>query len=59
MHFLILATDGPGKLELREKTRPVHRDYLRSKDRHKVKVRLGGPTLRPDCAAMNGTLLVV
>ncbi|ATE61648.1 YciI family protein [Thauera sinica] len=59
MYFLVLGTDAPGKSDVRLRTRPQHRAYLRDPDGHPVKVHLGGPTLSADGETMNGTLLVV
>jgi uncharacterized protein YciI len=59
MHFVVLATDRPGSVELRERTRPMHRRYLRSPGEHRVRVLLAGPTLQTSDQTMNGTLLVV
>lgn len=57
--FAVFATDKPGMREVRERMRPVHRTWLRGNTHRGVFVRLGGPTLGPQCDAMNGTLLVV
>ncbi|MGN6649464.1 YciI family protein [Trinickia sp.] len=58
-YYAVFATDRPDMREVRERVRPVHRSYLRKAVQHGVFVRLGGPTLVPQCDAMNGTLLVV
>jgi uncharacterized protein YciI len=58
-YFAVFATDKPGMREVRERVRPVHRTWLRGDSHRGVFVRLGGPTLAPQCDAMNGTLLVV
>ncbi|WP_027816339.1 YciI family protein [Paraburkholderia bannensis] len=58
-YYAVFATDKPGMTEVRERVRASHRTYLRSAFQHGVFVRLGGPTLGPQCNAMNGTLLVV
>ncbi|AMR82057.1 YciI family protein [Cupriavidus nantongensis] len=58
-YYAIFATDKPGMSAVRERVRPAHRAYLRSADRHRVLVRLGGPTLDVSDDAMNGTLLVI
>jgi uncharacterized protein len=58
-YFAVFATDRPGMRDVRERVRPVHRTYLRSAMQQGVFVRLGGPTLAPQCNAMNGTLLVI
>jgi uncharacterized protein YciI len=57
--FAVFATDHPGSLALRQRLRPSHQAHLRASDRHRVIVRLGGPTLDEAGAAMNGTLLVI
>jgi uncharacterized protein len=57
--FAVFATDKPGMREIRNRIRPLHRRYLREVTQHGVFVRLGGPTLEPQCEAMNGTLLIV
>ena len=57
--FAVFATDHPGSLALRQRLRPSHQAHLRATDRHRVIVRLGGPTLDDAGAAMNGTLLVI
>lgn len=59
MQFVVLATDKPGHVELRERTRPEHRRYLRSHGVPAVHVLLAGPTLDRAGNQMNGTLLVV
>ncbi|OLL31729.1 hypothetical protein BTH42_10475 [Burkholderia sp. SRS-W-2-2016] len=58
-YFAVFATDKPGMRDVRERVRPVHRTWLRGDSHRGVFVRLGGPTLAPQCDAMNGTLLVV
>jgi uncharacterized protein len=58
-YYAVFATDRPGMHEVRERVRPDHRTYLRTAMQHGVFVRLGGPTLAPQCDAMNGTLLVL
>ncbi|MEZ2353209.1 YciI family protein [Caballeronia sp. RCC_10] len=59
-YFAVFATDKSGMRDVRERVRPLHRMYLRNAaSQHGVFVRLGGPTLAPQCDAMNGTLLVV
>lgn len=57
--FAVFATDKPGQLEVRERIRPAHRQYLRNPAPHPVVVRLGGPTLDQFDGDMNGTLLVI
>ncbi len=59
MYFVVFGTDKPGKLALREETRPAHRAHARNPEGHAVKLILGGPTLGEDGAEMNGTLLIV
>jgi uncharacterized protein len=59
MYFVVFASDKPGTQDVRTTTRPAHREYLRSPGQHQVTVRVGGPTLTEDGAAMNGTMLVV
>lgn len=59
MQFMVLATDRPGSLELRERTRPEHRLHLRNGDPHGVRVVLAGPTLEQSGRQTTGTLLVV
>lgn len=58
-YYAVFATDKPDMRDVRERVRPVHRTYLRKAAQHGVLVRLGGPTLAPQCDAMNGTLLIV
>jgi uncharacterized protein len=58
-HFVVFATDSPGREALRAANRPLHRAYLRDPGAHPVRVLLGGPTLAEAADAMNGTLLVV
>ena len=56
--FVVMASDRPGSLALRETLRPAHRRWLREHHGHDVAVIQGGPTLdRED--QMNGTLLIV
>ncbi|MGF6612428.1 uncharacterized protein YciI [Paraburkholderia sp. WSM4175] len=50
--FAVFATDKPGMREVRERVRPVHRTWLRGNTHRGVFVRLGGPTLAPQCDAM-------
>jgi len=57
MIYVIFGTDKTGMLALREKIRPEHRRYLRQ--RHKVTVIQGGPTLCDRDLSMNGSLIVV
>ena len=59
MQFVVLATDKPGSLALRERTRAEHRLHLRNGDPHRVRVLLAGPTFEQSGQRMNGTLLVV
>jgi uncharacterized protein YciI len=59
MQFAVLATDRPGHIDLRERTRPQHRLYLRNPGTHEVRVLLAGPTMDADGNHMNGTLMVV
>lgn len=59
MQFVVLATDKPGYAEVRERTRPEHRRYLRNHGAPAVQVLLAGPTLDRAGDQMNGTLLVV
>jgi uncharacterized protein YciI len=59
MQFAVLATDRPGHVDLRERTRPQHRLYLRNPGTHEVRVLLAGPTMDADGNHMNGTLMVV
>jgi uncharacterized protein YciI len=56
--FAVYATDHPDSQALRQRLRPSHQAHLRA-GKHRVVVRLGGPTLDETGAAMNGTLLVV
>jgi uncharacterized protein YciI len=56
MYFIVLCTDKPDHLALRESIRQEHRRYLR--EVHPLKVLQGGPTLDAD-ALMSGTALVV
>jgi uncharacterized protein len=57
-HFIVLATDRPDCLWLREQVRPEHRRFLRDPGNHCVRVLLAGPTLEETGQTMNGTLLV-
>lgn len=58
MYFAIVAIDRSGVTDLRAKTRPAHREYLRTPNPG-VTYRLGGPLLSPDGATMIGSLLVI
>src|SRR3954463_7668352 len=58
-HFVVFATDSPGREALRAANRPLHRAYLCDPGAHPVRVLLGGPTLAEAGDAMIGTLLVV
>ena len=56
--FVVMATDRPGSLALREQLRPAHREWLRNHPGHDVVVLHGGPTL--DCDdKMDGTVLII
>ena len=57
MQFVVLATDRPGCLDLREKVRSGHRAYLRQEQA--ARVLLAGPTFDPAGKAMNGTMLIL
>lgn len=57
--FVVLATDKPGSLELRQQVRPDHRLYLRQHGVPGARVVLAGPTLEASAGTMNGTMLVV
>jgi uncharacterized protein len=59
MYFIVFASDKPGHEQVRVRTRPEHRLYLRNHGKNSVVVRLGGPTRTADARRMNGTLLVV
>src|ERR1700745_3205523 len=59
MQFVVLATDRPRHVEVRERTRPEHRRYLRNHGIPAVRVVSAGPTLDHAGNHMNGTLLVV
>jgi uncharacterized protein YciI len=56
--FVVMATDRPGSLALREQLRPTHREWLRNHPGHDVAVLHGGPTLGGD-GKMNGTVLII
>ena len=43
MYFVVFGTDKPGKLALREETRPAHRAHARNPEGHAVKLILGEP----------------
>ena len=58
MYFVIYALDRPDAQELRVKTRPVHRDYLRRPD-SPVKLKLAGPLLGLDGETMVGSMIIV
>ncbi|HSV44719.1 MAG TPA: YciI family protein [Ramlibacter sp.] len=57
-HFVVLATDRPESLALRERLRPAHRQWLRNHPGHEVSVIHAGPTLDAR-GQMNGTFLIV
>lgn len=59
MYFVVFATDRGGTLELRERTRPEHRIYLRANLAPPARIMLAGPTFDPSGEKMNGTLLIV
>jgi uncharacterized protein YciI len=59
MYFVVFATDKPGAQDIRAANRPTHRDYLHNPGKHRITVRVAGPTLAEDGVAMNGTLLIV
>ena len=56
--FVVMATDWPDSLALREQLRPAHREWLRQHPGHDVMVLHGGPTLDGD-GNMNGTVLII
>ncbi len=56
MLFVIHATDKPGNLDLRLKTRAAHLDYLTAAGE---KVVAAGPTLTEDGAGMTGSVLII
>ncbi|MFL9861858.1 YciI family protein [Paraburkholderia sediminicola] len=58
MYFVITAIDRPGATDVRTKTRPAHREYLRT-PQPGVTYRLGGPLLESDGATTIGSLLVI
>jgi len=58
MYFAIVAIDRPGVTEVRARTRPAHREYLRTPP-DGVTYRLGGPLMTPDGATAIGSLLVI
>ncbi|MBJ7437799.1 MAG: YciI family protein [Sphingopyxis sp.] len=58
MYFVIYALDRPDAGDLREKTRPAHREYLHGSDLP-VRLRLAGPLLADDGATMIGSLIIV
>ena len=60
MYYAIFATDRPDSTDLRLRTRPQHRAYLRDLTAHpEVSVIHGGPTLAEDGETMNGSMLIV
>lgn len=58
VYFVVMATDRPHSLALREKLRPAHREWLRKHPGHDLVVLHGGPTLDSD-GKMNGTVLII
>lgn len=56
--FVVMASDSPDSLALREQLRPAHRAWLRQHPGHDLTVLHGGPTLGCD-GRMNGTVLIV
>jgi uncharacterized protein YciI len=54
-HFVILAADKPGALELRMANRPDHLEYLNSLG---IALKVAGPFLDPDGKSI-GTMAVV
>ena len=55
MYFAITCKDKPGRLEVRQKTRPAHVDYLAA---FGERVLIAGPLLGDD-GQPNGSLIVV
>ncbi|MGK9264930.1 YciI family protein [Sinorhizobium meliloti] len=56
-YFVVQAFDKPGMGEVRQRTRPAHRERLRMHD-HPLKVRIAGPLLN-EAGEMVGTHLIV
>ncbi len=54
MYFVINCIDKPGKLELRQKTRPDHINYLNKYENQIVAV---GPTLNDELP--NGSVIII
>lgn len=57
-YFIVLGTDRPECLALREQLRPSHRKWLREHPGHAVSVIHAGPTVDSQ-GRMNGTVLIV
>jgi hypothetical protein len=55
VYFAITCKDKPGRLEVRQKTRPAHVDYLGT---FKDRILIAGPLLGDD-GQPNGSLIVV
>lgn len=55
MLFAIVCVDKPGRIELRQSTRPAHLEHLQA---HQGKLVEGGPVLDAD-GKPNGSLLLV
>ena len=58
LYFIVLGTDRPECLALREQLRPSHREWLREHPDHAVSVVHAGPTVDAQ-GRMNGTALIV
>ena len=57
-HFLILGSDKPGVLAVRQSVRETHRAHIRETSEAGATVVFAGPTLDAE-GQMNGSLLVV
>jgi uncharacterized protein len=51
-YYVVLATDNPGMVRIRQQVRPAHRDYLRGQSH--VQIFSAGPLL-DEGGVMNGT----
>lgn len=58
MIYTLFCTDRPDAAELRRRTRPAHRDWLRGAHDN-VRLLMCGATLQDDGQTMNGSLVIV
>ena len=56
MYFIILATDKPNAIQIRQQARPAHLDYIAG---FGTQIVAAGATLSDDGTAMTGSFILV